>query len=143
VPDVDLAGVITDHFRDANPGPVLEEPAEPERNRAPGFLDFEPNGYLYQAYISAAEGDTPESERLVRTWFREAVRDLAERLILRHHACRALGMAAAASTAVECLRSAFEEPSPADPFIEPFLPYYDSIRNDSRFVEFLAELQRS
>lgn len=148
VPDVDLAGVITDHFRDADAGRLpVHAPAEPERrlarNRAQGLIEFEPNVYLAKAYISAAHGNTAETERLVRTWFRGSVRDLAQRLNLRHHTCRALGMAAAASAAVECLRSAFEEPGWAHPFIEPFLPYYDSIRNDSLFVELLAELQRS
>ena len=147
VPDVDLAGVITDHFRDAHTGQLpVQAPAEPERrlarNRAQEVNYFEPNVYLAEAYISAAQGETAETERLVRTWFRGAVRDLAQRLNLRHNVCRALGMAAAASAAVECLRSAFEEPSWAHPFIEPFLPYYDSIRNDSQYVEFLAELAR-
>ena len=148
VPDVDLAGVITDHFRDAHTDRLpVQAPAEPERrqarNRAQGLIEFEPNVYLARAYISAARGNIPETERLVRTWFRGSVRDLAQRLNLRHHTCRALGMAAAASAAIECLRSAFEEPGWAHPFIEPFLPYYDSIRNDSLFVELLADLQRS
>ena len=148
VPDTDLAGVITDRFRDADAGrPPVQAPAEPERKlarkRAQGLIEFEPNVYLARAYISAAHGNTAETERLVRAWFRGSVRDLAQRLNLRHHTCRALGMAAAASAAVECLRSAFEEPGWAHPFIEPFLPYYDSIRNDSLFVELLAELQRS
>ena len=124
----------------------VQAPAEPERglarNRTQVLIDFEPNVHLNKAYISAAQEDTAETERLVRTWFRGAVRDLAQRLNLRHHACRALGMAAAAAAAVECLRSAFEEPSWAHPFIEPFLPYYDSIRNHSQYVEFLAELPR-
>ena len=147
VPDVDLAGVITDNFRDADAGQLsVQAPAEPERrlarNRAQALIEFEPNVYLARAYSSAAEGDAPETERLVRTWFREATQDLAERLILRHHACRALGVAAAASAAVECLRSAFEEPSRAHPFIEPFLPYYDAIRNDSMYLGFLSELRR-
>jgi len=76
----------------------------------------------------------------VRAWLREATRDLAELTVLRHHACRALGLAGAASAAVECLRSGLAEPSQVMPFIEPFLPYYDSLRNDPVFVEFLAEI---
>lgn len=51
-------------------------------------------------------------------------------------------MATAASAALDCLRSEFEEPSWAHPFIEPFLPFYDSIRNDPQYVELLAELPR-
>lgn len=50
-------------------------------------------------------------------------------------------MAAAVSAAVDCLRSGLAEQSQVMPFVEQFLPYYDSMRNDSRFVEFLAEIQ--
>jgi hypothetical protein len=28
------------------------------------------------------------------------------------------------------------------PFLEPHLPYYDAVRNDPGFIEFLAELER-
>jgi hypothetical protein len=27
------------------------------------------------------------------------------------------------------------------PFVEPFLPYYDSLRNDPEFLEFLVAIQ--
>jgi hypothetical protein len=50
-------------------------------------------------------------------------------------------MAAAVSAAVECVRSGLSELSFVMPFVEPFLPYYDSMRNDPGFVEFLAEIQ--
>ena len=45
------------------------------------------------------------------------------------------------STAAECLRSGLAEPSQVTPFIEPSLPYYDSVRDDPRFSEFLAEVE--
>ena len=93
------------------------------------------------AFVTGAEGNTEETERLVRIWLREATRDLAELAGRRHYACRALGMDAAVSAAVECVRSGLAEPSFVMPFVEPFLPYYDSIRNDPEFVEFLAEIQ--
>jgi hypothetical protein len=56
-------------------------------------------------------------------------------------ACQVLGMAGAASAAVDCLRKAFAEPSNAHPFFEPYLPYYDSIREDPAFTELLAEFE--
>ena len=33
-------------------------------------------------------------------------------------------------------------PAGSLPFLEPFLPYYDSIRNEAAFVALLAEIQR-
>jgi hypothetical protein len=99
------------------------------------------NRYLVLAFVTAAEGNADEAERLVRAWQREAVADLAEFTMTRHYACRALGLAAAASTAVDCIRSGLVEPSLVMPFLEPFLPYYDSIRSEPEFVELLAQIQ--
>ena len=45
-----------------------------------------------------------------------------------------------ATATVECIQSSLTEPSYEIPFIEPYLPYYDSIREEPEFVEFLAEL---
>src|SRR6056297_127649 len=144
VPDVGLARAITERVLNG-PEPRGSVLAEARRQVAAerAVPDFAVNGYLAMAYVTAAEGDRTETQRLVRTWFREATADLAERLTLRHHACRALGIAAAAAAAVECLRSGLAEPSQAIPFIEPYLPYYDSIRDDPRFVDFVAALTRS
>lgn len=50
-------------------------------------------------------------------------------------------MAAAAPAAVECLRSALAEPSKVVAFIEPFLPYYDSLRTDPGFADLLLEVE--
>ena len=144
VPDIDLARVITDRFLD--PGaPAAQSLAEArtklEREGASGIDGFEGNFYLALAIVTATERNQAETERLVRAWLREATKDLAELAAMRHYACRVLGMAAAVSAAVECLRSGLAEPSRVTPFIEPFLPYYDSIRNDPRFVELLVEIQ--
>ncbi|MEJ2604678.1 MAG: winged helix-turn-helix domain-containing protein [Gammaproteobacteria bacterium] len=143
VPDVELARIITGWFLDAQPRSDAERigTAEPGSVRTPGVPDFEPNVYLAMAYVAATAGDTAEGERLVRVWFREVRQDLAEKVSLRHHACRALGMAAAVSAAVDCLRSGLAEPSLVMPFIEPYLPYYDPVRGDPRFVEFLGEIR--
>jgi hypothetical protein len=93
------------------------------------------------ALATAAAGDRAETERLVRAWFRKAARDPADLTILRHYACRALGMAGATPAAVECLRSGLAQPSQAMPFLEPLLPYYDSMRDDPVFVALVHGLQ--
>ncbi|WP_405235083.1 winged helix-turn-helix domain-containing tetratricopeptide repeat protein [Lentisalinibacter orientalis] len=144
IPDIGLARVITERLLNGPEakGPVLAE-ARRQVAAERAVPDFAVNADLAMAYVTAAEGDRAETERLIRTWFREATADLAERLVLRHHACRALGLATAVNAAVDCLRSGLAEPSQAIPFIEPFLPYYDSIRDDPRFVDFVAALTRS
>lgn len=144
-PDIELARILTTRFGDGSPRDeslltALRTRLEDE-DRA-GVPDVEGNTYLAKAFVAAMEDDAEETERLVRAWFRQASRDLAEFVIRRHHACRALGLAAAGSAAVECLRSGLAEPSQVHHFIEPFLPYYDSIREEPHYVEFVAEIQR-
>jgi hypothetical protein len=60
---------------------------------------------------------------------------------MQANACQTLGMAGAAAAAVDCLRKAFAEPSNAHPFLEPYLPYYDPIRDDPAFIDLLAEIE--
>jgi tetratricopeptide (TPR) repeat protein len=143
VHDIDVARIITDHFLDT------QDPLDPrlaavrarlEQQQDPATDALETNVRLSTAFIAAVAGDTAETERRVRSWLRDAGRDLAELTVNRHHACRALGLAGATSAAVECLRSGLAEPSQVMPFIEPSLPYYDSIRDDPRFSQFLGEV---
>ncbi len=115
--------------------PVLDESRDPNGN----FSDVD--RYLTMAFISAVEGNPEETKRMVRTWRREATSDLAEFSNFQHHACRALGMAAATAAAIECIRSGLVVPSQIMPFFEPYLPFYDAIRGDSQFAELLAELK--
>jgi len=144
VPDTDVARIITYGFLDARHrlGSLLEQ-ARVKRDaaRVPDASRFVPNRHLELAFITAVEGNAEEAERLIRTWMREAAGDLAELTNQRHYACRALGMAAASSAAVECIRSALAEPSFVMPFIEPLMPYYDTIRTQPGFVELVAEIQ--
>jgi hypothetical protein len=106
---------------------------EQRRDSEGGFADV--NQYLLLALFAAVDGDTVETERLVRVWRRAADEDLAELTNIRHYACRILGMAKASAAAVECIRDALAEPSYVMPFVEPYLPYYDSIRGDPEFIE--------
>jgi TolB-like protein len=104
-------------------------------------VDFGYHGIILDmALVSAAEGNTEETERFVRRWRRGVVEDLAELAKTRHHSCRVLGMAGAPAAAVACIRTALAEPSFVMPFMEPFLPYYDSLRDEPIFVELLTDL---
>ena len=78
---------------------------------------------LKVALLTAAGGNTEVAVRLVRGGQRAAAEDLTELLHLRHHACRILGMTAAATAAVKCIREDLAEPSYVVPFVECFLPY--------------------
>jgi len=108
------------------------------RQSAGAFLDWKVN--LDMALVTAAEGNTGETERLVRRWRRGAAQDFAELAYRRHDSCRTLGMAGATAAAVECIRTALAEPSFVMPFLEPFLPYYDLMRDEPEFVDLLADL---
>jgi TolB-like protein/Tfp pilus assembly protein PilF len=108
------------------------------RNSNGDFRHWSAN--LDMALVTAAEGDTEETERLIRRWRRGATGDLAELVGTRHHTCQVLGMAGATAAAVECIRTGLAEPSMVMPFLEPFLPYYDSIRDEPEFVELLVDL---
>ncbi|NHA13954.1 winged helix-turn-helix domain-containing protein [Thioalkalivibrio sp. XN279] len=145
VPDALLARVITywlQHGFDPTHPLAAETRARLQAGQDTGLGGFSGNAYLARALLAAAEGRKDESERLTRTWLRAANDDLAELVMQRHYACRALGMAAAVAAAVDCLRAAFVEPSQAMPFIEPFLPYYDSMRDDAQFIALLADFER-
>jgi TolB-like protein/tetratricopeptide (TPR) repeat protein len=109
-----------------------------DRDSDGGFPGY--GAYLDIALVTAAEGNTEETERFVRRWQRGAAEDLAELANTRHHACRILGMARATTAAVECIRTGLAEPSFVMPFMEPFLPYYDALRDEPQFVELLVDL---
>ena len=51
-----------------------------------------------------------------------------------------LGMIEATYAAAKCIRDGVDEASYIAPFLEPYLPYYDSIREEPEFVELLAEI---
>lgn len=96
--------------------------------------------YLKLALVEAADGNVQEAEQLVRRWERWVPIDWAGRMIGRSDACAILGMISATDAAVHCLRDGFKEPSFVIPFIDPYLPVYDSIREQTVFKELLAEI---
>ncbi|MGD8696435.1 MAG: hypothetical protein PVJ12_04930, partial [Gammaproteobacteria bacterium] len=86
-------------------------------------------------------GETAETERLIRRWNRLESTDWPERVHNRDWSCQILGMAGAAGSAVECIRTGLEQPSRVMPYLEPLLPYYDPIRGDPAFVALQDELR--
>lgn len=49
-------------------------------------------------------------------------------------------MLGATDAAVECIRDGLVEPSYVTPFLEPYLPFYDPVRNESAFKDLLKEI---
>ncbi|MGD8482364.1 MAG: hypothetical protein PVF61_05995 [Gammaproteobacteria bacterium] len=110
-----------------------------EHQNSDGYLETG-RTILEQAFLSAAGGGSEQAEMLVRRWNREVADDWASRIPYLDIACRMLGMAGIAEAAGECIRTGLAEPSSVMPFLEPFLPYYDSVRDSPEFIELLAEL---
>ncbi len=97
--------------------------------------------YSIVALIAAAEGKTEEAKENIQRYLHEARKDMTFYSSFAAETCRIVGMAGATAAAVGCLREAYSKPSNAFPFLEPFLPYYDPIRDEPAFVELLAEWQ--
>jgi TolB-like protein len=141
---VELPRIVTYWFLDADDRlaqRLAEVRTSLAQNRDSGQRLFEVNQNLAMALVTAAEGNTEETRRFSRIWLREAPADQAELANRRQLACRALGMAGAASDAVACIRSGLVEPSLVMPFIEPYLPYYDSMRDEPEFAALMADLR--
>ena len=96
---------------------------------------------LGQALLASMRGDQETTERLVRQWRREVATDNAARIGSWGFTCELLGIVGMAEAAVDCLRTGLSGPSRMAPFIDPYLPYYDGIRDDPVFVEFVAGLE--
>ena len=95
---------------------------------------------LSLALLAAVEGNPEEAERRIRDWFRVIEADLTEKAVNWELACRALGMAGAAEAAVKCIRDGREQPSSVTPFLEPYVPSYDPVRDEPVFVELAEDL---
>ncbi len=92
------------------------------------------------ALLAGVAGNTADAEALIERWERQTPADWAERMAYRHEVCRMLGMMAATESAVSCLRKGFAEPSWVMPFWEPYLPFYDAIREQQAFIDMLQEI---
>lgn len=96
--------------------------------------------YLDMLLVTAAEGNRDEAERMARRYQRGAAADLAQQALTQHYVCQALAMVGSVERAVECLRDGIAKPSLVMSFFEPFLPYYDPIRESPEFIALLSEL---
>jgi TolB-like protein len=96
---------------------------------------------LGEALLATYAGEREKVEQLVRRWYREGAQDWAERIGQADLTCQILAMAGAAEAAVECLRTALANPSYVTPFLEPYMSFYDGIREEPAFVELVAELE--
>jgi len=108
-----------------------------EDDKLTRFVDYPP-----AALLAGAQGRPEEAERLIKLWYRFDRIDWAERVSWRADACRILGMIAATDAAVECIRDGLAEPSYVMPFLEPYLPFYDPIRNEQAFRDLTAEIDQ-
>ena len=96
--------------------------------------------YIGLALLSGINGNNSESMQYVQQWYRDKPIDWAHRMAFRHDSCRILGMIEATTVAVKCIRDGLEQASFMAPFLEPYLPFYDSIRNEPEFIELLTEI---
>ena len=143
VPDRILTELLTRHFLQQHER-VAELAPEARVSREGVEFDRGVRGthWFGLAMVAAVEGDKEETIRIIRRWFRDyAERDAPEKAFNMDFACQILGLSGAAEEATACIREALREPSYAMPFLEPYLPYYDGIRDEPVFIELLEELE--
>ena len=145
VTDRNLHSIITYRFLGQD-DKVREFAAEIERELSEAAEEYgvdplEHQPVLTLALLAALEGDTVETEQLIRLYYEGPGTDWAGRAGQREFVCQTLAMGGAAEAAVKCIRDGLEEPSVIVPFFEPLLPYYDGIRDDPAFIELVEELE--
>ena len=118
---------------------VLRGNAHLDRSRSADGSFEHKDLILDVALLKAVVGDK-EAERLTHQGMRAMAEDKAGLSGYRQLVCHVFGIARATRAAVQCIRDALVEPSPALPFLEPLFPYYDPIRGEPEFDELLAEL---
>lgn len=95
--------------------------------------------YLKMALVVAAEGDEQEAMRLIQRWRTLIGDDWWDRIRYGVQICWIQAMLSQTGPAVDCLRTEFRGPSFTMPFLEPNLPFYDSIRDTPEFRALVAE----
>ena len=144
ITDRNLHSIITYRFLGQD-DKVREFAAEIERELSEAAEEYgvdplEHQPVLTLALLAALEGDTVETEQLIRLYYEGPGTDWAGRAGQREFVCQTLAMGGAAEAAVKCIRDGLEEPSVIVPFFEPLLPYYDGIRNTPEFTALVDEL---
>jgi hypothetical protein len=90
--------------------------------------------------IDALEGRGAETVRGARALEQETRNDLSRRQNELSVFCSLYAMVGHAGEATACLRMALTEPSTTEPFLEPWLPMYDPVRDSAEFQALLSEL---
>ncbi len=98
------------------------------------------SSYLVSAMLAGVQGKTDEAVQAIERWSQRDPVDWAERANTRQEACRVLGMIGATHEAVKCIQMGLQEASWVMPFFEPYLPFYDSMREDAGFVKMLDDI---
>ncbi len=93
------------------------------------------------ALLAFARGDTSEAAAMLERWEVLSLVDWNWRMQFREAVCGTWGMMARHVEAVACLRRGFEEPSQMVPWMTPFQPEYDAIRETPEFQALLSELR--
>jgi len=118
--------------------PGWQSQLERDRNDLGGFL--RDKSYVVAAMLAGMQGHADESENWIHQIHRKRPIDWSERAPERPHYCRVLGMIGAVQATIDCIRDGLEEPSAILPFFEPYLPFYDSLRDQPEFMQMLIEI---
>jgi len=110
--------------------------------RADDKGDFEQfRSYLYMAMVFAAEGNREETIAHIRRWETQYASDVTEPMFFGDLKCIFLAMINETGSTVECLRTQFQLPSFTLPFLHPYLPFFDSMRNEPAFLELMVDVE--
>lgn len=96
--------------------------------------------FLDSALLAVVQGNYHQAEKAIEGFLHARPFDWAERAARRHEACRILGLIAATRAAVNCIRDGLGEPSYVVPFLEPYLPFYDSFRDEPEFRKLVNDI---
>ncbi len=110
--------------------------------REDGDVNYQLPYDLDRVLVNGLNGNAERTEQLVQNIMRDAANDATLVWSLRPRLCHALGMSGAKAATLSCLRAALTRPSMAVNYLEPLLPYYDSIRQSPEFVELMAEISQ-
>ena len=93
------------------------------------------------AMLAAFGGDQAEAVALLKRWEAVSKEDWTQRISFREMVCGIYGMMAMPAEAVACLRMGFKEPSLAVPWMTPYSPEYDAVRESPEFRALIAEIE--
>ncbi|MFK7956928.1 MAG: hypothetical protein AB8B96_12620 [Lysobacterales bacterium] len=117
---------------------TVEVPSPSQDDNVYSRLSFD----LDRTILNAAVGNAERTEQLIQKVLRDAAHDNTLLMSLRPDVCQGLGMSGAKAATVDCLRAAMTRPSGALSYLEPLMPYYDSVRQSPEFAELMDEVSQ-